>query len=164
MNIDFLYEIIILYIHQIDTAMAEANVFFLYDINTEKLLGFAAFEGTFKGGRLSEDGKEYEMKVENYRFIHWKGSMVPRIKDGAIYLGIYEILSKCDSTAVDVKVIPLPCGPHPKFFAELMIPRFAEQARSELKKHKKEIERWAKQLVSQMMLTVLSSSTNKWSS
>lgn len=162
--IDFLCKIIILYIHQIDIFMAEANVFFLYDIDTEELLGFAAFEGSFKGLRLSEDEKGFEMDVENYRFIPFEGSITPTIKDGVLYLGIYEILSKCDSTAVDVEVIPLPCGPHPKFFAELMIPRFAEQARSELENHRKEVERRAKQLVSQMMLTVLSSSTNKWSS
>ena len=74
--------------------MAEANVFFLYDIDTEELLGFAAFEGTLKEGCLSEDERSYVMKVDNYRFFSYDGSIIPTIKNGIIHVGIYEILNK----------------------------------------------------------------------
>ena len=147
--------------------MAEANVFFLYDIETEELLGFAAFEGTFKDGHLSDDGKSFVVDVDNYRFHPHKESIVPTVKDGAIHVGIYEIIRNSNSTAVDVEVIPLPCGPHPKFFAELMIPRFAEQARLEIeRRRRKEAEKQARQLADRMMLmaTMAASSTKKWSS
>lgn len=151
--------------------MAEANVFFLYDIDTEELLGFSAFEGTFKHCYLSEDKRSIVIEVDNYRHFPFEGSIAPTIKDGAIHLEIYEILSNCKSTSVDVEVIPLPCGPHPKYFAELMIPRFAEQARSEIKRLKierlkEQAKRQARQLANKMLLmaTMATSSKNKWSS
>ena len=150
--------------------MAEANVFFLYDIDTEELLGFSAFEGTFKRCYLSEDKRSIVMEVDNYRFAPFDGSIVPTNMDGAIHLEIYEILRNCNSTFVDVQVISLPCGPHPKYFAELMIPRFAEQARSEVKRLKEQAKRQARQLANQLankmilMATMASSSKNKWSS
>ncbi|MBQ5945315.1 hypothetical protein IJL65_02745 [bacterium] len=148
--------------------MAQANVFFLYDIDTEKLLGFTAFEGTFKHTSLSEDKRGFVMEVDNFSFLPFDGSIVPTVKDGVIYLEVYEILENCDSTAVDVEVIPLPCGPHPKYFAELMIPRFAEQARSEIKNLRAQAERRAKRRAKQLanqitlMKALALSSKNKW--
>jgi hypothetical protein len=147
--------------------MAEANVFFLYDVDTEELLGFTVFEGTFKGASISDDSRSIVMKVDNYRHFPFDGSIVPTIKDGGIHVGIYEILKSRSSTAVDVEVIPLPCGPHPKYFAELMIPRFAEQARLEVKKRRDEAEKRERQLLNQLIRLapiVIASAPNKWSS
>lgn len=146
--------------------MAEANVFFLYDIDTQELLGFSVFEGTFKRVSFSEDKKNLVLEVENYRLLPFEGSIIPTIKDGAIHVGIYEILRNCNSTAVDVELVRFHCGPHPKQVIAMEIPKFAERARLEIKKHREEAERQANQLANQLVLmaTMASSTSNKWKS
>lgn len=151
---------------QIIHFMTEANVLFLYDVYTLEVLGFSVFEGNFKRGYLSEDKKSLVMEVDSYRFLPFKGSIVPMIKNGVMHVRIYEILSGCDSVAIDTEIVRFHCGSHPLDVIHRNIPKFAEKARSEVERLNEQAKRQAEQLAKQLtlMVTMLPSSPPKWSS
>ena len=118
--------------------MTSANIFFVFDVQTSKLLGSFVFQGTMKKIYSSDNNQSIMLDVDDYYFIPW-GNITPVGRDGTVEVKISEIKGLGDSRMLAAAVIPFFCGDRPEVIIQDAIEEITENIREEVNKFDKQL-------------------------
>jgi len=121
--------------------MTSANIFFVFDIQTSKLLGSFVFQGTVKRIYSSDNGN-IMLDIDGYFLIPW-GDITPVRRNGIVEVNVSEIKGLKDGAILGAAVIPFPCGARP----EVLIKTAIEEIGNDLREKVKDFDRQLKERI-----------------